>query len=58
MVSTRALPTWLGWWGVVAGVALGLAQLVWTIEVARLVPSLAFWLWLLTTCVLLVRRPT
>jgi hypothetical protein len=30
MVSTKALPRWLGWWGVVAGLALGLAQLVWT----------------------------
>lgn len=56
VVSTRAMPTWLGWWGVVAGIALGLAQLVWTIEAAWLVPYAAFWLWLLTTCVVLVRR--
>jgi hypothetical protein len=56
VVSTRVMPTWLGWWGVVAGIALGLAQLVWTIEAAWLVPYAAFWLWLLTTCVVLVRR--
>ena len=40
----------------VAGIALGLAQFVWTVEAARLVPYAAFWLWLLTTCVVLVRR--
>ena len=58
IVSTRAMPTWLGWWGLVAGTALGLAQLVWTVEPAWLVPYAAFWLWLLTTCVLLVRGRT
>jgi hypothetical protein len=60
VVTTGALPRWLGWWGVVAGIALGLAQLVWTIETAWLVPYLAFWLWMLTTSVLLVRggRPS
>jgi hypothetical protein len=56
VVSTGAMPTWLGWWGVVAGIALGLAQFVWTVEAAWLVPYAAFWLWLLTTCVVLVRR--
>ena len=56
VVSTEAMPTWLGWWGVVAGIALGLAQFVWTVEAAWLVPYAAFWLWLLTTCVVLVRR--
>ena len=55
VVSTTML-TWLGWWGVVAGIVLGLAQFVWTVEAARLVPYAAFWLWLLTTCVVLVRR--
>lgn len=56
IVSTRAMPTWLGWWGVIAGIALGLAQFVWTVEAAWLVPYAAFWLWLLTTCVVLIRR--
>ena len=58
IVSTKAMPTWLGWWGLVAGTALGLAQLVWTVEPAWLVPYAAFWLWLLTTCVLLVQGRT
>jgi len=58
IVSSGAMPRWLGWWGVVSGIGLGLAQFVWTVEVAWLLPYVAFWLWLLTTCVLLVRRPT
>jgi hypothetical protein len=56
MVSTAALPRWLGWWGMVAGIALALAQMIWETG-AGWIPYLAFWLWLLTTCVLLVRRP-
>ncbi|MBA2560767.1 MAG: DUF4386 family protein [Propionibacteriales bacterium] len=56
VVSSGAMPAWLGWWGVVAGIALGLSQFVWTVEAAWLVPYAAFWLWLLTTCAVLVRR--
>ena len=57
MLSSGAMPRWLGWWGLVSGIALGLAQFAWTVPV-WLVPYAAFWAWLLTTCVLLVRRPT
>jgi hypothetical protein len=57
IVSTGAMPRWLGWWGVAGGLALGLAQLVWETGLGW-APYAAFWLWLLTTCVLLVRRPT
>jgi hypothetical protein len=57
MLTTAALPRWLGWWGVGAGIAMAFAQLVWKTEPAWLVPYAAFWLWLLTTCVVLVRRP-
>jgi len=56
MVSTGALPRWLGRWGMIAGVALAPAQMVWETG-AGWVPYLAFWGWLLTTSVLLVRRP-
>jgi hypothetical protein len=57
VVSTKAMPVWLGWWGVVAGIAMALAQFVWTAESAWVAPYAAFWLWLLTTCSLLLRRP-
>jgi hypothetical protein len=58
IVSTSLLPRWLGWWGVVSGIALGVAQVFWTVQAAWLLPYAAFWLWLLTTCTLLVRRPS
>jgi len=58
ILSSGAMPRWLGWWGLVSGIALGLAQFAWTAPVAWLVPYGAFWAWLLATCVLLVRRPT
>ena len=58
VVSSGAMPRWLGWWGLVSGIGLGLAQFVWLVPGAWLVPYLAFWLWLLTTCVVLIRRPT
>ena len=56
MISTAALPRWLGWCGIGAGVALALAQMAWDPGIGW-IPYLGFWLWLLTTCVLLVRRP-
>jgi hypothetical protein len=56
VISSGALPRWLGWWGIGCGIVLAPAQLLWTVEGAWLVPYASFWLWLLTTCVLLVRR--
>lgn len=57
IVRTQALPRWLGWWGVISGVALGSAPFYWTSEGLWFAPYAAFWLWLLAICVLLVRRP-
>jgi hypothetical protein len=56
IVSTASLPRWLGWWGVIDGIALALAPMT-GLSGAGWVPYLAFWLWLLTTCVVLVRTP-
>ena len=56
VVSTGGMPTSLAWWGVVAGLALLLAQLVWAVEAAWLVPHAALSLGLLMTCVVVVRR--
>lgn len=56
VVSTGAMPTWLGWWGVVAGDRPRTRAVRLDLEAAWLVPYAAFWLWLLTTCVVLVRR--
>lgn len=56
IVSTASMPRWLGWWGVIVGTALGFAQMSGLSGVGW-VPYLTFWLWLLTTCVILVRTP-
>ncbi|HEX2806291.1 MAG TPA: DUF4386 family protein [Kineosporiaceae bacterium] len=53
IVSTRALPRWLGWWGVLIGITLGLAQFFWTVGDSFL---LLYYLWLLTTAGLLIRH--
>lgn len=57
ILSSGAMPRWLGRWATISGIGLALAQFVWTIEVAWLLPYIAFWLWLLTTAILLTRRP-
>jgi hypothetical protein len=56
ILSTRAMPRWLGWWGVVAGIGLSLMAFIWKTE-AWYAFYLPVWLWLVTTWVLLVRRP-
>jgi hypothetical protein len=56
ILSTGVMPRWLGRWGVISGIGLALAQFVWTVEVAWLLPYIAVWIWLLTTAVLLTRR--
>ncbi len=56
ILSSGAMSRWLGWWGLLSGIGLALAQFAWTVPV-WLIPYAAFWFWLLTTCVLLVRRP-
>ena len=53
---TGAFPSWLAWLGMVAGALLVPARFVWTVEV-WLLPYIAVWLWMLITCVLLLRRP-
>jgi hypothetical protein len=56
LLRTGILPRWLGWWAVVSGIGLVLSRFVWTLEV-WLVPYAMFWVWVVTVCVLLLRRP-
>jgi hypothetical protein len=44
MLSSAALPNWLGWWAVLAGVGQVLARAIWTTDIA-FVPFTAFWIW-------------
>ncbi|HEX5086908.1 MAG TPA: hypothetical protein VFV89_03805 [Nocardioides sp.] len=44
MLSGAALPSWLGWWAVLAGAGQVLARAIWTTDIA-FVPFTAFWIW-------------
>jgi hypothetical protein len=54
LLSARELPSWLGWWAIVAGVGQVLARAIWTNDLA-FVPFTAFWVWAAVVSVLLVR---
>jgi hypothetical protein len=53
IVSARSLPSWLGWWAIVAGLGQVLARAFWTHDVA-LAPSTAYWIWVVVMSVLLL----
>jgi hypothetical protein len=44
VLGNHDLPSWLGWWALVAGVGSVLARAVWT-EGYAFVPFTAFWIW-------------
>jgi hypothetical protein len=52
-LTTRTLPSWLGWWAVVAGVGQVLARGIWTSDIA-MVPFAAYWLWTAVVAVMLL----
>ena len=53
VLSSRDLPHWLGWWGLVAGVGSVLARAFWTEDVV-FVPLTAFWIWVPVLSVALI----
>jgi hypothetical protein len=56
LLSTRALPGWMGWWLVAAGVGLVASRFVaWLSDVWSL-PYLLFWLWILLLSIGLLLR--
>lgn len=57
VLFSGVLPRWTGWWAVVSGVGLLVARFFWTVETAWILPYALFWGWLVTLCVLLLRRP-
>lgn len=54
--ATSAFPSWLAWLGIVSGILMVPARFVWTNGVLWYPPYIAMWLWMLITCVLLLRR--
>ena len=53
VLSSRNLPHWLGWWGLIAGVGSVLARAAWT-EGYAFVPFTAFWIWVAVLSVALL----
>jgi hypothetical protein len=53
IVSARTLPSWLGWWAIVAGIGQVLARAFWTHD-AALAPGMAYWIWVAVLSVLLI----
>ena len=53
IVSAKTLPSWLGWWAIVAGIGQVLARAIWTDGIA-LAPGAAFWIWVIVLSVLLL----
>jgi hypothetical protein len=54
LLRAAAVPGWLAWWALAAGVGQVLARAVWTEDYA-LIPGTAYWLWVVVLCVLLLR---
>jgi hypothetical protein len=55
LLTSGVQERWLGWWIGAAGVGLVLARFAWTSQ-AWLLPYLAFWVWVVTVSIRLVRR--
>lgn len=55
VLAGRAVPAWLGWWALVAGVGMVAARAVWLSEF-WLLPYLLLWLWIAVISVLLLVR--
>lgn len=56
ILSTRVLERWMGWWIVVAGLALVAARFAWTAGFWGVGYAL-FWLWIIVVCIRLIVRP-
>ena len=55
ITSTGVFARWLGWSAIASGVGLVLSRAAWTSEI-WLLPYAVFWLWVLATSIVLLRR--
>lgn len=56
-LSTRVLPRWIGWCALISAVGLVVARVFWFVEPVWFGPYALFWIWLIGTCIRLIRRP-
>jgi len=55
--QTNAFPRWLSWSSIALAMALFLARMVWTTQIAFL-PYGLFWLWMIALGIIILRRPS
>lgn len=56
-IRDRALPLWLGWFGVIIAVAFLVARAFWAAPSGMVfTPYVLFWLWLIMASIVLIRR--
>ena len=56
-IRSRALPLWIGWLGVVVAILLLVARAFWAFpSVIVFLPYTVFWIWLISTSIVLIRR--
>ena len=55
-IQTGALPKWLGWAGLVVALGLIIARAFWERSGVVFTPYAFFWLWMIVTSVVLIRR--
>lgn len=56
VLSTGFLPRWTGWCAVLSGLGLLVARFLWMVDGLWFLPYGLVWLWIISTCVFLIRR--
>ena len=55
-LKDKALPRWLSWLGLITAVGLLIARAFWASSGLAFVPYMLFWVWLIATSIILMRR--
>jgi hypothetical protein len=55
-LKDKALPRWLGWFGLLIALGLLVARAFWATSGLAFLPYVLFWVWLIATSIVLIRR--
>ena len=58
VLSTGLLPRWNGWCAIASGAGLLIVRFLWTVNGLWYLPYGLLWLWIIATCIYLIRRRT
>ena len=56
VLATGFLPRWTGWCAVASGAGLVVARFLWQVEGLWFLPYALLWVWVVATCIYLIRR--